>query len=130
MLATPSRHRRCNTERGAAMRELSQFLYKLEPVRADMLVTGPTRAEAGAVKAHYSYLQGLTERGTVLLAGRTSNLDVTAFGIVLFLADSEPSARAIMEEDPAVLCGVMRAELFPFRVALVTEEVRNLRGGE
>lgn len=52
------------------------------------------------------------------MAGRTLNADETAFGIVVFRADSETSARQIMHDDPAVKLGVMHAELFPYRVAL------------
>ncbi len=51
------------------------------------------------------------------LAGRTQNTDDRAFGIVVFRAEDGPGARRIMDEDPAVLRGVMSAELFPYRVA-------------
>jgi hypothetical protein len=53
----------------------------------------------------------------VILAGRTLTTDERGLGIVIFRAPSADAARAIMEGDPAVRQGVMRAELFPFRVA-------------
>jgi uncharacterized protein YciI len=59
--------------------------------------------------------------GVVILAGRTLNGDDSTFGIVIFNAGSEEEARRIMESDPAVRQGVMRAELFPYRVALIAE---------
>jgi uncharacterized protein len=83
-----------------------------------MLATGPTPAELKIVGEHFAYLQGLVEAGVVLLAGRTLNSDVSAFGIVILLAESESEARRIMDNNPAVAQGVMRAELFPYRVAL------------
>lgn len=83
-----------------------------------MLAAGPTAAEEEIVGRHFVYLQELVERGTVKLAGRTMTTDEHAFGIVLLHAASEEDAERIMREDPAVKEGVMRAELFPFRVAL------------
>jgi hypothetical protein len=44
--------------------------------------------------------------------------DASSFGIVVFWAESDDAARRIVDADPAVAGGVMRAELFPFRVAL------------
>lgn len=101
------------------MSEARQFLYKLHATRAEMLRDGPTDAERATLEEHYSYLRDLTDRGVVLLAGRTQNPDESAFGIVLLLADTERAARDIMNEDPAVKHGVMRAELYPYRAALV-----------
>jgi uncharacterized protein YciI len=83
-----------------------------------MLVDGPTPHEAEIVSQHFAYLQNLTRQGIVYLAGRTLNTDPSSFGIIIFQAESDESARAIMENDPAVRLGVMRAELFPYRIAL------------
>ena len=96
----------------------AEYLYRIQPTRPEMLAEGPTPEEAARIAEHFAYLKNLTEAGAVLLAGRTLNTDPTAFGIVLFRADSEAAARRIMEDDPAVHAGVMRAELFPFRIAL------------
>ena len=38
---------------------------------------------------------------------------------MIFRAESEKAGRAMMNNDPAVQKGVMRATLFPFRVALM-----------
>jgi len=69
------------------------------------------------MEKHVSYLTDLTDQGTLVMAGRTQNADERTFGIVIFLADSEGTARAIMNEDPAVESGIMTVELFPFQVA-------------
>jgi uncharacterized protein YciI len=55
----------------------------------------------------------------VLLAGRTSTTNTGSFGIIVFSAADDTAARAIMENDPAVKEGVFKAELYPFRVALM-----------
>lgn len=94
------------------------FLYRIQPTRPEMLSEGPTDQEAAIVGDHFNYLKGLNEQGIVLLAGRTLNTDPSSFGIVILRADSEAAAREIMTNDPAVRNGVMRAELFPYRIAL------------
>lgn len=83
-----------------------------------MLTDGPTEREAQIVGEHFAYLSKLTGEGTVLMAGRTLNADEHTFGIVILIAATTEEARAIMNNDPAVKHGVMRAELFPYRVAL------------
>ena len=37
-----------------------------------------------------------------------------------FEAEDDDSARALMEEDPAVVKGIMRAEVFPYRIAFTS----------
>ncbi|HEX2012465.1 MAG TPA: YciI family protein, partial [Roseateles sp.] len=97
---------------------MPHYLFRIEPVRPDMHVTGPTPQEAEAIAAHFGYLQRLTELGTVLMAGRTLALDEKAFGLVLLRADTESQALALMRADPVVAQGVMSGELNPFRIAL------------
>lgn len=103
------------------MAELQQFLYRIQPTRLAMLTDGPTEEEERIVGDHFAYLKELTERGIVLLAGRTLNVDEDTFGIVIFQAESERDAQAIMGNDPAVVKGVMSAKLFPYRIALMGE---------
>lgn len=97
---------------------MKQFLYRIVPTRPAMLTEGRTENEARVVGEHFAYLKRLTDAGVVLMAGRTANDDASTFGIVVFLAESEDEAAKVMAEDPAVEQGVMRAELFPYRVAL------------
>lgn len=100
------------------MESSSQYLYTVHATRLEMLTQGPTSEEKAIVDAHFSYLRDLTEKGTVLLVGRTQNNDETTFGLVIFQAGSEEEARAIMNGDPAVAQGVMQARLYPYRIAL------------
>ena len=97
---------------------MNQYLYRLVPVRIEMVTMGPTAEEQAIVGEHFARLQALTEQGVVLLVGRTQDNSPRTFGIVIFEAESEAQAREIMNGDPAVQKGIMRAELFPFRIAL------------
>ena len=99
-----------------------QFLYKIQPTRSEMLSEGPTPEEDRTISAHFNYLKDLKEQGRLILAGRTLNDDPSSFGIVIFKAHSEAAAREVVDNDPAVNQGVMRAELYPYRVALITDE--------
>ncbi|MBA3534190.1 MAG: hypothetical protein H0T73_19895 [Ardenticatenales bacterium] len=64
-------------------------------------------------------LTRLTEEGVVVLAGRTLHTDASSFGIVIFRAANDDAAQQLMQGDPAVQKSVMRAELFPYRIALM-----------
>ncbi|MGE0800247.1 MAG: YciI family protein [Lautropia sp.] len=100
---------------------MPQFVYRVRPTRLGMLTDSPTEREAQAVGEHFAYLSGLTDRGTVLMAGRTLTADEQTFGIAVLVADTPEQAEAIMNGDPAVEQGVMRAELFPFQIVLWSE---------
>jgi uncharacterized protein YciI len=99
----------------------SLFLYRIQPARPDMLSEGSTAEEKAVIAEHFAYLDGLTLSGTVQLAGRTLTTDYASFGIIIFSAASEEAARSIVRNDPAVRARVMRAELYPFRIALLGE---------
>jgi uncharacterized protein len=103
------------------MDERPTYLYRLEVTRPEMVTEGPTAAEQATLAEHFAYLRHLTLAGVVLLAGRTLTSDPLPFGLVIFFADSEARARELMNEDPAVRDGLMRAELFPYRIALLGE---------
>jgi uncharacterized protein len=75
-----------------------------------------------AAAQHFDYLKNLAEHGVVVLVGRTLNTDPSSFGIIILRADTEAAARGMMDNDPAVRQGVMRAELFPYRIALMARE--------
>ena len=56
------------------MPDKKEFLYRLQAIRAEMVSIGPTEKESRALEEHFAYLKDLTERGVVLLAGRTLQL--------------------------------------------------------
>jgi len=101
------------------MPDSTLFLYKIQPVRPEMVSVGATTEEELTISDHFTYLKDLTEAGVVLLAGRTLNADYSCFGIVILTAGSEEEARQIMVDDPAVKQRVMRAELYPYRISLL-----------
>ena len=98
---------------------MAEFIYVLRPVRADMLETGLTGREGAALADHFAYLQAQAARGVVRLAGRTVTTGPETFGIVVFEAADEAAAHSVVRNDPAVRDGIMTAEVWPFRVALV-----------
>lgn len=77
------------------------------------------------VAAHVEYLERLSKECVVLLAGRTQTTDEATFGIVVLQADSESTAREIMDNDPAVLNDIMNAQLFPYQSAVVSPGILN-----
>src|SRR5215470_5086088 len=101
------------------MDNANHYLYKIQPTRHEMLTEGTTPEEAEIIGEHFAYLQRLTREGVAVLVGRTLTTDRDSMGIVIFTARSEEEARALMNADPAVCKGVMRAKLFPFRIALL-----------
>ena len=96
---------------------MNQYLYRIQPTRLEMVTNGPTDEESSIMSEHFDYLKSLTKQGVVLVFGRTQNNDTTTFGITIFRAESDDAARSIMSNDPAVKKGIVRAELFPYRVA-------------
>ena len=98
---------------------MQQWIYVLKVTRLEMLTAGATPEEDEIVGRHFAYLKDLLEQGVVVLMGRTQNDDETTFGIVIFEADDETAARAIMQNDPAVREKVMTASLYPYRIALM-----------
>ena len=100
------------------MEETRHYLYRIQPTRYEMLTEGATPEEDEIIGEHFAYLEGLTMEGVAILVGRTLTTDQDTMGIVIFTARSDGEARALMNADPAVSKGVMRAKLFPFRIAL------------
>ena len=97
---------------------MEQFLYRIQPVRHDMLTKGANESESRIISDHFNYLKRLTENGVVILAGRTQTTDYSSFGIVLLKAETMEAARQVMLNDPAVKNNVFRAELYPYKTSL------------
>lgn len=93
-----------------------QWLVIAKTTRLEMLLES-TLEEDEIIDQHVAYLQDLTQKGVLILAGRTLNTDESSFGVTIFEAEDETAAREIMENDPAVKNGIMAASLFPYRVA-------------
>ena len=96
------------------------YIVLLRPTRLGMLVE-PTPEEMEAVGGHFSYYSSLVKDGQMLLAGRSSGDADRVFGIGIFHAESLEQAEAIIQKDPAIVAGVMTAEVQPYGLALLTE---------
>lgn len=94
--------------------DVATWIYVVRLTRPAAM-TSPTEEESAAIDRHFVHLQQACAAGSVRLAGPATD---GAFGIVIFEAADETAARSFMAEDPAVLAGVMTAELHPFRVSL------------
>jgi len=104
------------------MPEKQQYLYRIQPVRPDMLTGEPTQEEQDITIQHFNYLKDLMDKGTVVLAGRTINTDPSSFGIVIFVAEDDTAAKQIMLNDPAIQNRIMRGEIFPYRMAIMAPD--------
>ena len=100
---------------------MEQYLYKLKLKSHFLNHQNWTKKEDEIINHHFLRLKKYTEEGKVLLAGRTLNEDESGFGIVIFEAESEISAKQFMENDPAISEGMMEGRLFPYRVALMRQ---------
>ena len=98
---------------------MTQWLYKIQPVRPAMLSEGSTPEEDAITEQHFDYLKRLTEAGVVILAGRTQTTDYSSFGLIIFNAEDEAAAHEIVQNDPAVKQKQFRAELYPYQIALL-----------
>ena len=94
--------------------DVATWIYMVRLTRPEAIAS-PTEEESVAIDCHLVRLQQECAAGRVRLAGPTTD---GAFGIVIFEAADETAACSFVEEDPAVLAGVMTAELHPFRVSM------------
>ena len=95
-----------------------QFIYVLRLVPRLHSDSAWTKEDNMVVSRHFTRFKHAIETGELILAGRTKEPGDKTFGIAIIEAKDEAAARAFMESDPAVVAGVMTAELHPFAVAL------------
>ena len=98
--------------------EPKQFIYVLRLVPRLYSDSAWTKEDEAALKQHFDRFKRATETGQLILAGRTQEPGEKTFGIAVFEASDEAAARKFMESDPAVVEGLMTAELHSFAVAL------------
>ena len=104
--------------RGQEAQARGQYVYVLQVAPRFQEEATWTETENAVIARHFDRLVQAAKAGQVILAGRTDEpLDQT-FGLVIFEADSEAAAREFMQDDPAVIAGLMTATLHPYAVAL------------
>jgi uncharacterized protein YciI len=95
-----------------------QFIYVLRLVPRLHADSAWTKEDNAVLERHFVRFQQAARSGQLILAGRTSEPGDKTFGIAIFEAPDKDAARKFMESDPAVVAGLMTAELHPFSVAL------------
>jgi uncharacterized protein YciI len=95
-----------------------QFIYVLHLVPRLYDDKAWTADEKAAIGRHFNRFKEAIQSGQLILAGRTQESGDKTFGIAIFQAADEAAARKFMETDPAVVAGVMTAELHPFAIVL------------
>ena len=98
--------------------KLKQFIYVLRLVPRLHADSAWTKEDNMALSRHFARFEHAIETCELILAGRTKEPGDKTFGIAIFEARDDAAARAFMESDPAVVAGLMTAELHPFAVAL------------
>ncbi len=78
-----------------------------------------TDKEFALAAGHFDHLKRLKAEGRLIIAGRTQEPHEHTFGIMIFTADNDEQAQAVLDEDPAVIGGLMIASLHPYHVALM-----------
>ncbi len=106
-------------KRAPAAPQPQQWLYVLRLIPRLHDDQAWTNADKKAVSSHFARLKEATTAATVILAGRTNEAGDKTQGLVIFEAPDEPTARAFMQGDPAVVAGIMTATLHPYSVALM-----------
>jgi uncharacterized protein len=113
----------CTTLQSLPAQELKpeqpkQFIYVLHLVPRLYDDKNWTQDDIAALDRHFNRFKEAIQSGRLILAGRTQEPGDKTFGIAIFVAADEAAARKFMEEDPAVVAGLMTAELHPFAVVL------------
>ncbi len=101
-----------------------EFLYTLKVISRLQQNDAWTAQDELIVSDHFEKLKQLKEIGKLILAGRTLREDPSDFGIVILRTETEDEAQKLMEGDPAVAQGIMNADLYPYRVALIKENMK------
>ena len=76
-----------------------------------------TDEEKAVWAEHFKRLMRLHAEGVIIAVGPT--LGPVNTGIAIFEAPDEAAARKILDEDPAIVSGIARGELRPFRLSLL-----------
>ena len=101
---------------------MRHFIYTLRLIPKFRNEGNWTEKEAEIVSEHFNRLKNLQDEGKLILAGKTDAENDVGFGIVIFKAKNIIEAKKIMDNDPAVIKGIMTAELNNYKVALISAE--------
>lgn len=91
-----------------------QFLIIKRP-RENFIET-MTEEEAEIMSKHFVYLREKLREGKLIVAGPATTGE---FGLSVVETETEEEAIEIMNNDPAVLSGIMTPTIYPYRVSLL-----------
>nr|WP_181350135.1 YciI family protein [Thalassobacillus sp. CUG 92003] len=95
-----------------------EYIYVLKLIPRLYEEENWTKDDQDIVGQHFTRLKNYCDKGQVMTAGKTDRDDEKGFGIVIFKEENDEKAEAFKNEDPAVMHGIMTAEVFPYRTAL------------
>lgn len=101
-----------------------EFIYKLILVDRLFVEEAWTKEDEAIVSRHFNHLLQLKEKGSLILAGKTSGLSKDTYGICIFKAENLEAAQEIMKNDPAIKEGIMTGYLQQYDVALFNENYK------
>ena len=94
----------------------SQFLIRIEPVRAGFTLQNMTADEARLATQHAQYLKSLLDSGKLRTAAQVLDPNRGLWGIIIVDAPDKASAEALLSGDPSVQGKLFRGEAIPTRV--------------
>jgi len=98
---------------------VSQYLFRLEPIRKDFSLQNLTEDERRIVVEHGAFLKRLQTEGKLVIAGQLFDPNRGYWGILVVNAGDPAAAAAVMNSDPLVKQRVVRGEIIPFRTVLM-----------
>ncbi|HXH18340.1 MAG TPA: hypothetical protein VNJ07_04580 [Chitinophagales bacterium] len=100
------------------------FIYHLKLIPHYRLESNWKDETREIVTRHFNHLRENCDRGNVLLAGRSALPieDADNFGICIFEAASLRDAQQFMDNDPALIHGIMTGKVYPFSLAMLRGE--------
>lgn len=101
------------------------FIYRLTLIERLIPEENWTKEDEKILGEHFQHLVSLQKKNQLLLAGKTAGQDKDTIGIVIFKADSYEDALKIMNNDPAIVNGIMTGFLQEYSIALLNKEYKN-----
>ncbi|QVK17574.1 hypothetical protein KHQ81_12045 [Mycoplasmatota bacterium] len=98
---------------------MREYIYVLKLIPRLYYEKNWTADDQQIVTEHFLRLKRYCEEGKVITAGKTDREDKKGFGIVIFKEENDEKAIDFMKQDPTVKHGIMNAEVFPYRTALL-----------
>lgn len=108
---------------------MNQYIYTVQVSRLGML-NNPTEEEKDIAGQHLAYMSSLFDDGIAIFGGALGVRDSRHMGLVIYQAEDDEAAKAVVHNDPAVKARIMRGRWFPFRLSLWNEKSTKLEVGQ